>query len=36
MDAHNYPDFYRQIGKDPEQLLGEALENLVKRFKLQK
>jgi hypothetical protein len=36
MDAHNYPDFYRQVGKDPEQLLAEALENLVKRFKLQK
>jgi hypothetical protein len=36
MDAHNHPDFYRQIGKDPEQILAQALENLTKRFKLQK
>jgi hypothetical protein len=35
MHAHNHPDFYRQVGKDPEQLLAEALENLAKRFKLQ-
>jgi hypothetical protein len=34
MNAHNHPDFYRQIGRDPEQLLAEALENLVTRFKL--
>ena len=36
MDAHNHPGFYRQVGKDPEQLLAEALENLAIRFKLQK
>jgi hypothetical protein len=36
MDAHNHPDFYPQVGKDPEQLLAEALENLAQRFKLQK
>jgi hypothetical protein len=34
MDAHNHPDFYRQIGKDPEQILAEALQNLAARFKL--
>jgi hypothetical protein len=36
MDAHNHPDFYRQIGKDPEQIFSEALEKLATRFKLQK
>ena len=36
MDARNHPSFYRQIGKDPEQILAEALEKLVTRFKLQK
>jgi hypothetical protein len=36
MDAHNHPDFYRQVGKHPEQLLAEALEKLATRFKLQK
>jgi hypothetical protein len=34
MDAHNHPYFYRQIGRDPEQILAEALESLVTRFKL--
>jgi hypothetical protein len=34
MDAHNYPDFYRQIGRDPEQILAEALKSLEARFKL--
>ena len=36
MDAHNHPDFYRQIGKDPEQIVAEGLENLATRFNLQK
>jgi hypothetical protein len=36
MDAHNHPDFYRQIGRNPEQILAEALENLATRFRLQK
>jgi len=36
MNAHNHPDFYRQLGKDPEQVVAEALEKLVTRFKLQK
>jgi hypothetical protein len=35
MDAYNHPDFYRQIGRDPEQILVEALENLARRFDLQ-
>jgi hypothetical protein len=36
MNAHNYPDFYRQLEKDPEQIITEALEKLAVRFKLQK
>ena len=36
MDAHNHPDFYRQVGKQPEQIIAEALEKLATRFKLQK
>jgi hypothetical protein len=34
MDAYNNPGFYRQLGKDPEQLKAGALELLVKRFSL--
>jgi hypothetical protein len=34
MDAHNNPDFYRQIGKQPEQIVGAALEALARRFSL--
>ena len=34
MDAHNHPDFYRQLGKRPEQMTQEALETLAKRFGL--
>jgi hypothetical protein len=34
MDAHNNPEFYRQLGKDPEQILGSALEMLAMRFSL--
>jgi hypothetical protein len=34
MGAHNNPDFYRQLGKDPEQLITSALELLAKRFNL--
>jgi hypothetical protein len=34
MDAYNNPDFYRQIGKDPEQIIGAALDILAKRFNL--
>jgi hypothetical protein len=32
MDAYNNPDFYRQLGKDPEQIIGAALDILAKRF----
>ena len=32
MDAYNNPDFYRQLGKNPEQLMAAALELLAKKF----
>jgi hypothetical protein len=32
MDAHNNPNFYRQLGQDPEQILQNALEVLATRF----
>src|SRR5262245_14651779 len=34
MDAYNNPDFYRQLGKDPEELLAAAFESLAKKFGL--
>jgi hypothetical protein len=34
MNAHNNPGFYRQLGKDPEQLTQAALELLAKKLKL--
>jgi hypothetical protein len=34
MDAHNHPDFYRQLGKEPEQITQDALETLANRFGL--
>ena len=34
MDAYNNPDFYRQLGKDPEQLMAAAFELLVRKFSL--
>jgi hypothetical protein len=34
MDAHNNPQFYRQLGKDPGHLTTTALEALAKQFKL--
>jgi hypothetical protein len=34
MSAHNNPGFYRQLGKDPEQLTQAALELLEKKFSL--
>jgi hypothetical protein len=34
MDAYNNSDFYRQLGKDPEQLTAAAFELLVKKFSL--
>ena len=33
-DAYNNPDFYRQLGKNPEQIVREALDVLAKRFNL--
>ena len=32
MDAYNNPGFYRQIGKEPEQITQDALEILARRF----
>jgi hypothetical protein len=32
--AYNNPDFYRQLGKEPGQLVRDALDVLVKRFNL--
>jgi hypothetical protein len=34
MTAHNNPDFYRQLGKEPKQLVEDALEILARRFRL--
>ena len=32
IDAFNNPDFYRQLGKEPEQITQDALEILARRF----
>jgi hypothetical protein len=34
MDAYNNPDFYRPLGKDPEQLTAAALGLLATKFRL--
>ena len=34
MDANNYPGFYRQLGKNPQELITAALDLLAKRFDL--
>ena len=34
MDAFNNPAFYRQLGKEPEQITLEALQTLANRFGL--
>ena len=34
MAAHNHPNFYRQLGKDPAQIVEGALNALAKRFTL--
>jgi hypothetical protein len=34
MAAHNNPGFYRQLGRDPEQILADALSMLASRFSL--
>ena len=34
MDAYNNPDFYRQLGKDPDLMVTLAVKLLQKRFRL--
>ena len=34
MDANNHPDFYAQLGKEPQELITAALDLLAKRFDL--
>ena len=34
MDAYNNPGFYRQLGRDSEQIVRDALDLLAKRFNL--
>jgi len=34
MATHNNPSFYRQLGKDPAQIVADALDVLAKRFSL--
>jgi hypothetical protein len=34
MDANNHPDFYRALGKEPQELITAALDVLAKRFDL--
>jgi hypothetical protein len=30
MDAYNHPQFYRQIGKEPQELVQRVIEMLAK------
>jgi hypothetical protein len=32
-DAYRHPDFYRQLGKDPEKLVDAAVTRLLARFR---
>lgn len=32
IDAYNNPSFYRQVGKNPEQIVRQALDVMAKRF----
>jgi hypothetical protein len=34
MNANNHPGFYRQLGKEPQELVTAALALLQKRFDL--
>jgi len=34
MDAHNHPDFYRQLRQDPDQIMADALQLLARKFNL--
>jgi hypothetical protein len=31
-DAYQHPDFYRQLGKDPDKFINAAIERLQARF----
>ncbi len=32
LDAHHHPTFYRQLGKDPDELVAGAVKRLEARF----
>ncbi len=34
MAAHNHPGFYREIGKEPDEIIANALKVLARRFGL--
>jgi hypothetical protein len=34
MHAHNHPDFYRQLGRDPDQITAAAFQLLARKFNL--
>jgi len=34
MDAHNHPDFYRQLRQDPDQIIAAAVQLLARKFNL--
>ena len=34
MDAHNHPNFYRQLRQDPDQITAAALQLLARKFNL--
>jgi len=34
MDAYNNPSFYRQLGKDPDLIVAQALARLAEKFEL--
>jgi hypothetical protein len=34
MDAHNHPDFYRQLRQDPDEITAAALQLLARKFNL--
>ena len=34
MDAHNHPDFYRQLRQDPDQITTAAVRLLAEKFNL--
>jgi hypothetical protein len=34
MNAHNHPNFYRQLQEDPDQITAAALQVLARKFNL--